>query len=228
MKTNKVFFFGAGVLIISILLVVGAGLKSSSNALHGDLLSQIPKAWPSWEVRDLPVADTPEMKQAVEEMLNYDAAVLRQFSKDGKTILIYAAYWMPGRFHPRLISQHTPENCWVGNGMNLISSNYDSPMNLDGWATWPVQYLSFDANNHRINVAYWHLQNGRLSGYAVGPNSGSRSFIRNFLNDIRYGTGEQFFIRISGDSTLTEWEKNDLVNGILASFKPVLAASSLN
>lgn len=211
------------VLVLAVVVVLVKSMRQHRETLYGGLVQQLPVAEDGWTSRDLPIADTPEMKKAVSELLNYDAAVLREFSKDGHKMLVYVAYWKPGRFHPRLITQHVPDNCWVGNGMSLIAAKYGVPLRMHDWVTWPGQYRQFNDNGIKINVIYWHLMGNHLSGYAEGPESINKTFLQGFLTDMRNGVGEQFFIRISSEDGIKTWESNRLVEKVLSVLKPVLA-----
>lgn len=215
---------GLFVLAIAIGLTVGMKYRQKKITRHANLLTQLPSNYPGWEVKDMPIASTPEMQKAVDEMLNYDEAVFREYSRNGKTLTVYAAYWRPFRFHPRLISIHTPDICWVGNGWIMRSSNYNYEVNLPGSKAWHAQERVFEAGGVPMNVIYWHILDSRLSGYAEGPKSASRSFMRNFINDLKHGAGEQFFIRISSAQPWSSWVDDPLYKEILNTFSPVLKA----
>jgi hypothetical protein len=61
------------------------------------------------------IAATPEMKRAVDELLNFDDAAFFTYTKGEDRVSVYIAYWKPGTMPQRLVSGHTPDVCWVGN-----------------------------------------------------------------------------------------------------------------
>lgn len=72
-----------------------------------------------WKVEYLPIADTPEAKAKVEELLNYDDAVFAVYTRGTERVSIYLAYWTPGKMSHRLVASHTPDVCWVGAGWRI-------------------------------------------------------------------------------------------------------------
>jgi hypothetical protein len=167
------------------------------------------------------------MKRAVDELLNYDQAIFREYQNGSRSLSLYVAHWEPRKFHPRLISIHTPDVCWVGNGWKMEAAEYAYPVELNGGAAWPAQYREFTVNGKRTYVLYWHLMNGKLSGYASGPASANRSFLNRLWEDVREGTGEQFFIRISSEQPWDVWKDDPFFKQLLSTFSPVLASRPL-
>lgn len=72
-----------------------------------------------WKVDYLPIADTPEAKAKVDELLNYDDAVFAVYTRGTEQVAIYLAYWAPGKMSHRLVAGHTPDVCWVGAGWRI-------------------------------------------------------------------------------------------------------------
>ncbi len=93
--------------------------------LTQSLASLVPEKIPGWTVKDQPIAETEEMKKAVDEMLNYDDAVYRIYTQGKTTISVYVAYWKPGKMSPRLIAGHTPDVCWVNNGWKCTARDFN-------------------------------------------------------------------------------------------------------
>jgi hypothetical protein len=217
--------------IFMVVLALGLGMTIAMKivqgeiTLHQNLLSKLPTAFSGWSVMDMPVATSAEMQKAVSEMLNYDEAVFREYSKDGRSFTVYAAYWRPFRFHPRLISIHTPDVCWVGNGWEMKDADYNYAVTLRNGAAWHAQERFFQAGSVGMNVIYWHIIDGKLSGYAEGPNSTNRSFMHAFLYDLRHGAGEQFFIRFSSAQPWSVWKDDPMFLEVLNTFLPVLKAT---
>lgn len=226
-KAKRVFTVGVGAMVFLLGVGITVVYKFRDKAVprYEKLLAQIPSAAEGWDIEDMPIASSIEMQKAVNELLNYDEAVFRQYTKNGRTLTVYAAYWRPYRFHPRLISVHTPDVCWVGNGWTIKRANYNYGVSLSDGRAWHAQERAFEANGEPMNVIYWHILDGRLSGYAEGPASTSRSFLDSLRNDLRHGAGEQFFIRISSPQPWSSWVDDPLYQQILDTFAPVLKAT---
>jgi len=221
-KQKWMIRFGLCVLFGAIASVVYGNLIKQRTIVSTGLIKQLPKAPTGWLSTDQPIASTPEMQKAVNEMLNYDEAVFRTYSSNGISFSVYAAYWSPGRFHPRLISIHTPDVCWVGNGMTQVKADYNYQLKIDSQTLWHGQYREFTANGIQTNVVYWHILNGKPSGYAEGPNSLSQDFFATMWRDMHEGIGEQYFIRISSDSSIEKCIKEPVFTQILQHFGPIL------
>jgi hypothetical protein len=227
MKNNKFLIVPIAlgmVLIFAIFYSIFFSLRASDKVLHPDLLNRVPVKFPGWDVTELKIAETERIQNAVSEQLNYDHAIYRQYTAGGKTLAVYAAYWRPYKLSPRLISIHTPDVCWVVNGWEILSADYEYPITINHQPAWHAQQRLFEAGSKQVNVLFWHLLDGRLSGYAEGPQSTSKSFVGNIWRDLRQGAGEQFFIRISSDRPWSEWKDEPLFNEILNAFSPVLLA----
>lgn len=223
LKKNILLLVGLALLLSGVFIVWYSSVKRNRIALHSNLLSVLPRVVAGWEIKDMPIASSAEMQKAVNEMLNYDEAVFREYRKGTRSLTVYSAYWSPYRFHPRLISIHTPDVCWVGNGFLLKDADYNYTVKLpQGGDVWHAQQRVFEAGGQDMHVLYWHVLGGRLSGYAEGPNSASRSIFDTFWSDLRHGAGEQFFIRISSQQPWSEWVGDPLFNQILKTFEPVL------
>jgi hypothetical protein len=220
-----------GILVIALVVIVAATswtvisfYNQKSTAMHGNLVKALPASFEGWVIKDIPIASSEEMKKAVGELLNYSNAVFREYRKDDIVLGVYVAYWEPRKFHPRLIAQHVPDACWVGNGWIMSKPNYNFQVTFtDGAAAWPAQYRLFDQpyTGHQ-HVIYWHIVNGKLSGFAQGPTSRSDSIFNSLGSDLMSNAGEQFFIRISSNVPFDELEKSPVFLAVLDTFEPVL------
>lgn len=227
MKRFFPVLFAAVVLAVACVVMARSFLSESAAAKHGHLIDALPQASGAWTQTEMDIASTEEMKQAVDELLNYDQAVFREYRNGARSFSLYVAHWEPRKFHPRLISIHTPDVCWVGNGWKMEAAEYAYPVALNGGEAWPAQYREFTVNGKRTYVLYWHLMNGKLSGYASGPASANLSFLNRLWEDVREGTGEQFFIRVSSEQPWDVWKDDPFFKQLLSTFSPVLASRPL-
>jgi hypothetical protein len=179
-----------------------------------------------WEVVELPIADTPEMKRAVAELLNFEQGIYREFKKSGLRISIYLAYWPPGRMSQRSVGGHTPDVCWVGAGWsNLLSDAKSILYNLPGVGQVSLQIRQFKSDTIIEHVVFGHFVRGRPVSY--GDASGPRwhSFITDLVNDGLSQREEQFFIRISSNRPVVEMLSSAPARECLARLGDVLGRS---
>lgn len=172
------------ILISSICVVVVFNLRTTK--VPGVNLEKLVKeSFPAWKIEAIPIAQTPEMAEAVVKILNFDDAVTVKMEKDGKEVLLYAAFWQPRKVHPLQISVHYPEICWVENGWRRqgeihLEVNKDKRNVLDN----PARALVFEAHADQLGVAYWHFYDGK-------------SYITNAWNDQSAGFWMRLKIKAS-------------------------------
>jgi hypothetical protein len=199
--------------ILSIVVLLAAlGLQvSSCTRLNNDPdrapLTEIIFARSShWVVEDRLVADTPEMKKAVGELLNFDESLLRTYRKGAKQFDVYVAYWRPGKMSERLVAGHTPDVCWVAGGWTMMSRQAPSADVVTSAEFSPAgQYRLFnDPGSVRRWVVFWHRAGGKLINYH--SESGVPPWWTVFNDLITQGfkpRTSQYFVRVSSD---TPWE----------------------
>ena len=227
MKFRSSLGFALIVLLVAVFVGVYTVVQTDSKSLHTGLMDTLPTAQAPWTQHDMAIANTELMKKSVGELLNYDKAIFREDRNGDKTLTLYAAYWRPHKFDPRLIAIHVPDVCWVGSGWQMSNPDYAYPVMLAGnKKAWPAQYRFFTKEETGQHVLYWHVVDGRLSGYAEGPGTlTSQSVFARFCQGIRgEGAGEQFFIRLSSPQPWSEWQDEPLFKQILETFSPVLAS----
>lgn len=224
MKRFTFLIFPLLVLVAACLVVARGAFSDAAKARYGRLIDDLPVAHAPWEMQDMDIASTEEMKRAVNELLNYDRAIFREYRNGARSFSLYVAHWQPRKFHPRLISIHTPDVCWVGNGWTMEKADYTYAWNLADGPAWPAQYREFTVGGKRTYVLYWHIMNGKLSGYASGPSSANQNFFARPWQDIVEGTGEQFFIRVSSEQPWDTWRQDEFFRSTLSAFSPVLLA----
>jgi hypothetical protein len=228
------------VLVIAIALVTYTALRPLPQpSLTHPLTSVIPDQIPGWVVKDLPIAETEEMKKAVGELLNYDDAVYRNYTQGQTTISVYVAYWKPGKMSPRLIAGHTPDVCWVGNGWSCTARDFAYQVNLEPGANSlelranssqltapssqlkPAQAGTYEISGNVQHVLFWHLHHGELVGY----NTGTQPPWYAGLTDLWHGgfnqRGEQFFIRIASNVPMPEAIKTEALRNALQALGPL-------
>ena len=101
---------------IAVGLVVYGSTRPLSPTFHGRLADLLPPAPPGWTRKEQPIADSPEMRQKVDELLSYDDGIFYVYTSGPLRLSVYVAYWQPGKMSARLVAGHTPDVCWVGAG----------------------------------------------------------------------------------------------------------------
>lgn len=196
------------VLAVSVALAVLPRFFSDHRqTLTEPLAAVIPARLEGWEVRDLDLADSEEMRSAVLRILRFDEVVYRGYRRGGTEVQIYAAYWKPGSVPYGQAGVHTPDTCWVNAGWRMDKREHAQSVRVDGAMLKPVEIGDFSKNGHRLHVMFWHLVGVEVHGYEqYGWRSGLagvRARLPNLFRDLRrYGFNlaqEQKFLRISSN-----------------------------
>lgn len=170
-----------------------------------DLLPK-PDEIPGWTVEYLPIADTPEMKAKVSEVLNYDDAIFAVYTGGPFRLSVYIAYWRPGRMPYRFIASHTPDVCWTLAGWETREAQ--SGVRLpdgSGGMLLPAEERCMSRNDNVEHVVFWHLLDGESMSYGtVGLPPWYATFTDLFARKFSQRP-EQFFIRISSNDPTGKW-----------------------
>lgn len=169
----------------------------------------VPAKLDGWEVRDMPLAQTEGMMEQVNKVLMFDDAVQRVYRKPGLEVIVYAAYWKPGKVTIADAGTHNPDSCWVLAGWRRQDRRYAQSTQAGTRALLPCEYGEYSINNHTSYVEFWHLVNGEPNRYEDQQTGWRTGFAGRFerlplaLRDMRkYGINmkrEQLFLRISAN-----------------------------
>ena len=183
---------------------------------------RLPSAVEGWSVAAQPIADTPEMKRAVGEQLNYDDAVFLSYLQGPWRFAVYAAYWRPGRMPRREVASHTPDVCWLLSGWLSAEQDFDYVLKIDGQLLRPAQRRVFTMGAQPPqHVLFWHLADGDLVTYRGGRGVG---WWATATDVFQYGVGlkpEQLFLRISSDTPFGQLEQLDGFRRVVRSLLPL-------
>jgi hypothetical protein len=160
---------------------------------------------PDWHRVAEEIAASPEMKRAVAELLNYDDAVFFNYSKGQERVSIYIAHWKPGTMSQRLVSGHTPDVCWVGNGWEI--RRRESRISLDfvsGPAAQAAEWREMALLDNTEFVLFWHLVGGESRDLS-SPVAPWHAFLTEMFSGGMRQREEQFFIRISSNRSDAGW-----------------------
>ncbi len=204
------------VLSFAIALFLGGALLyqtfiwAPEQTLDIDLTKAVPSELPGWEVEDHELADSEEMQDRVEDILNFSEALFRSYTKGKTTISVYIAYWEPRKMPVRQVQAHTPDICWVRNGWQVADSEYSVALNAGELPLKPAEFRVMTKDPVLQYVYYWHTVGDNIY---VNRTIGSwdkwdpiKSLFKFGLNQKR----EQFFIRLSSNRPFNEiWNDPD-------------------
>jgi len=218
---GTVFLFG-----LIALVVASEFFSQHPRRFTGKLAEALPREAGGWVRRDIPIGASSASAASVQGILNFSQAVQAEYSKGSKRILIYIAYWEPGKVSVVDAGSHNPDSCWVNNGCVRTERQFAVAGQIAGRALIPYeygQYLVPQAGQQ--NVAFWHLVNGEPNRYetqAAGWRDGLIGRLERLpllWKDIRlYGINqknEQMFIRISSSMSITEMLNDAEASGLI-------------
>ena len=196
-----------------LVLAVGFQLVPKVDKPHFEppepMAALLPADGDGWVGVDTPLGETEFMEDVVRDVLRYDDAFFRVYSKGDTTVGVYAAYWRPGSIHPIIAATHSPDLCWVNAGWTEKEHTYDlSVPDGRGGQLTEAQYRVFTAGlSQQQEVLFWHFIGGRISGYAMGPSTRWKQRLPVLLdNQVHNQFGriqrEQVFLRISTNKTI--------------------------
>ena len=180
----------------------------------GDLNQALPEV-AGWVRRDIPIAGSSAAMASAQGILNYSQAKQMLYTKGGTQVLVYVAYWEPGKVSVVDAGSHNPDSCWVNNGCVRTERIYSVPGKIGERELLPYESGQYIVpNGGKQNVAFWHLVNGEPNRYEE-QEAGWRNGLLGRLErlplvwkDIRaYGLNqknEQMFVRISSNARIED------------------------
>ena len=180
----------------------------------GDLNQALPEV-AGWVRREIPIAASSAAMASAQGILNYSQAKQILYTKGGTQVLVYVAYWEPGKVSVVDAGSHNPDSCWVNNGCVRTERVYSVPGRVGERELLPYELGQYIVpNGGKQNVAFWHLVNGEPNRYE-DQEAGWRNGLLGRLErlplvwkDIRtYGLNqknEQMFIRISSGARIED------------------------
>lgn len=214
---HKTLIFAVGLLVTAVGLVLCGNSMIPEPSFHGELAKVLPPAPEGWTIVVKEIANTPEMKEAVGELLSYDDGVFVDYTNGTNRLSVYIAYWTPGKMSQRLVAGHTPDVCWVGNGWKKESSETVSGLTVnDGRLLPPAEGRLFTIEGRPEYVWFWHVVGPDVKSYAAGF---TPPWYVSFIDLWEKGLlqrQEQFFIRLSSAVPLTDAGLSPALDAVLA------------
>ena len=174
-----------------------------------ELKTVVPPVLPGWEIKDVPLAQTEGAVEYVNNILLFDDVAQRLYRKGSLEVLVYVAYWKPGKVTTSDAGTHNPDSCWVAAGWQRHERRFSLPVSALGRELLPAEQGVYSIRGNTSHVLFWHLVNGEPNRYAeqqTGWRTGFAGRIERLplaLEDIRkYGLNmkrEQLFVRLSAN-----------------------------
>jgi len=213
---RKALLIFGGVMLAGLLALVLAAEFSPPRprGFTGDLNQALPEV-AGWVRRDIPIAASSAAMASAQGILNYSQAKQILYTKGGTQVLVYVAYWEPGKVSVVDAGSHNPDSCWVNNGCVRTERVYSVPGRVGERELLPYELGQYIVpNGGKQNVAFWHLVNGEPNRYE-DQEAGWRNGLLGRLErlplvwkDIRtYGLNqknEQMFVRISSGARIED------------------------
>ena len=213
---RKALLIFGGVMLAGLLALVLAAEFSPPRprGFTGDLNQALPEV-AGWVRREIPIAGSSAAMASAQGILNFSQAKQILYTKGGTQILVYVAYWEPGKVSVVDAGSHNPDSCWVNNGCVRTERVYSVPGRVGERELLPYELGQYIVpNGGKQNVAFWHLVNGEPNRYE-DQEAGWRNGLLGRLErlplvwkDIRtYGLNqknEQMFIRISSGARIED------------------------
>lgn len=215
--------WGMLAILLAVMVLFGAaafllrGPVEQKAKFTGNIKRLLPAArdLEGWRIEDAPIADTPEMRRRVVELLNYDDAVYRIYSLGRMRISVYLAYWRPGRMPVRAIANHTPDVCWVDSGWVCAQRDELETLSVNDIRVAHTEHRIYTINGRIEHVVFWHVAGTEIISYRTGGRPPWYAAITEFF---RWGLElrqEQFFLRISSDRPLEEILGTDVFKRVI-------------
>jgi hypothetical protein len=212
---KALLIFGSVMLAGLLALVLAAEFSPPRpRGFTGELGQALPEV-PGWSRREIPIAGTSAAMASAQGILNFSQAKQVLYVRGSTQLLVYVAYWEPGKVSVVDAGSHNPDSCWVNNGCVRTERVYSVPGKIGERELLPYESGQYIVpNGGKQNVAFWHLVNGEPNRYEE-QEAGWRNGLLGRLErlplvwkDIRtYGLNqknEQMFVRISSNARIED------------------------
>jgi EpsI family protein len=163
MKISRIVLTLTLLLIFAVAGQVIGEFHSTPAVERMDFERFLPPVLEGWRVRDLPLAQTPELQRHTEKVLRFDQALYRIYERGDDEIEVYIAYWAPGKTSREAVQEHTPDICWTENGWSMTVLPPLAPKVFPGSSSVPMSnHRRFTRGPIELEVLYWHVEGQRF------------------------------------------------------------------
>ncbi len=204
------------------LLLFGSTLSPESRSSIS-VLGLLPDPPPGWILEQRSLADSPEMRQKVGEILNFDDAVFVDYrSPRSDRLSVYIAYWGAGRMSIKDVARHTPDVCWVENGWKLEAASHLSTW-TDVTGSIPIaESRVFSVGGTREHVLFWHVVGRQAVSYGTIGRPPWYAMLADIWRDGMNQREEQFFIRLSSARPLGSENLRPVIDPLVATVRALV------
>ena len=213
---RKALLIFGGIMLAGLLALVllSEFVAPRPRGFTADLAQVLPEVL-GWQRREIPIAGSSAAMVNVQGILNYSQAKQVLYTRGRMQLLIYVAYWEPGKVSVVDAGSHNPDSCWVSSGCVRTERRFAVPGRVGERDLLPYEFGQYIIpNGGKQNVAFWHLVNGEPNRYE-DQEAGWRNGLLGRLErlplvwkDIQaYGINqknEQMFVRISSGQRIEE------------------------
>lgn len=203
-------------LLIAVILNIYGHIHSPAPTFRGKLADLLPPSPPGWTMTQKPIASTPEMEQAVAEVLNFDDGIFVDYTRGPERLSVYMAYWIPGKMSHRMIALHTPDVCWVKTGWTKLRESTEVNLHAGNQTLPNTESRCFLANGVKEYVWFWHVVGPNVKSYATGFKPPWYAALTDLWSEGLKQRQEQFFIRLSSDRPLEQMMSGEILPQVLA------------
>jgi hypothetical protein len=229
---RALLIFGSITLVALFALMLAAEFSPPRpRGFNGELGQALPEV-PGWNRREIPIAGTSAAMASAQGILNFSQAKQVLYVRGGTQILVYVAYWEPGKVSVVDAGSHNPDSCWVNNGCARTERIHAVPGKIGERELLPYESGQYIVpNGGKQNVAFWHLVNGEPNRYEE-QEAGWRNGLLGRLERLplvwkdimTYGLNqknEQMFVRISSNSRVEDLFADSANGGLFAALAPL-------
>ncbi len=217
-KSRGALVWGGGVLLLAVLVIL---LRPEAAEPHpkAALATVLPRAAKGWAITDEPLASTEGNADIVRKKLDYDDYVYRRYQNGLHFFDVYVGYWVPAKIPTSMVAAHVPDVCWVSEGWKIAAETSGVRVLLSRGLSRRGEWRMFTAPLGQVRyVWYWHVGGRGLDG-DFGRHSSGWNYVKvrlgNMWTDFRTGAQEQYFIRVTSDQPLEDWQKDGLFHSVM-------------
>ena len=211
-----------GVLVLGLAMAGRGAIKHHpKRTLSGSLKSLLPAVTEAsqWQLQFLPMGETEWLEKETQRVLSYDEAIYAVYHDGSNHVAVYCAYWAPGKVSHRVVANHTPDVCWVGGGWAVRERSTRTLSSSKGpGRLLPVQSRVFERDGRIEHVACWHIVGNEALDYGTGREPPWYAFFIDLAERPTRQSEEQYFLRLSSNLPLDEFQQLPLVKQILVKF----------
>lgn len=195
MKFKAIIVISVVLSVAIVFQVVAWLVRPPVRSVSLDML--IPSELMGWRSATLPLDETEFLIANVAATLRFDNYVYREYSKDGRSFTLYAAYWPAGKYSAKDVASHTPDACWPRAGWSLASKGHGNHAVVQSAIMSQMEHRRFVKSDFDVDVTFGHLVGGRFFGYDGRAQPPVYAVFSDALSwGWRLGE-EQFFFRIA-------------------------------